>query len=74
VGGSTTEVAAQAAASDNPVLQRLLQARAQLEEQIVALRARKSEMEEVAYELDLEELLVDLALKSRELREHRGGG
>ena len=74
VGGSTAEVAAQAAASDDPVLQRLLQERAQLEEQVVALRARKSEMEAAAYELDLEALLVELALKSRELREHGGGG
>ena len=74
VGGSTTEVAAQTAASDDPALQKLLQERAQLEEQIAALRARKSEMETAAYELELEALLVELALKSREIRGHGGGG
>jgi hypothetical protein len=74
VGGSTTEVAVRAAASDDPVLQKLIQERAQMEEQIAALMARKSEMETAAYELELEAFLVELALKSRELREHGSGG
>ena len=74
VGRSATEIAAQADAGDDPVLQRLLQERAHLEEQVAALRARKDEMEAATYELELEELLIELALMSRELRERGGGG
>ena len=74
VGGSATEAAAQAAAGDDPALQKLLQERARLEEQIAALRTRKDEMEAAAYELELEGLLVELALASRSIREYGGGG
>ena len=73
LGGSASEVAAQAAASDDPVLQRLLQERAQLEDKIADLRARKGELETAAYERDLEALLVELALRGRAIREHGGG-
>ncbi len=72
LGGSAAEVAAQAAAAGDPVLQKLLQERAALEEKIAALRSRKAEIVPAAYESELETLLVDLALKSREIREHGG--
>ena len=74
VGGGARAAAAQAAAGDDPVLRGLLGERTRLEERVAALRARKAEMEALAYERELEELLVALALKNREIREHGGGG
>jgi hypothetical protein len=61
-----------AAASADPALSPLLERRSALEAEIAALRSRRSELSESAYETALEELLVDLALVSREIRE-RGG-
>jgi hypothetical protein len=74
VGGGARAAAAQAAASDDPVLRGLLVERTRLEERVAALRARKAQMEPAAYDRELEELLVELALKNREIREHGGGG
>ncbi|MSR36101.1 MAG: hypothetical protein EXR95_05575 [Gemmatimonadetes bacterium] len=73
VGGDDRAVAAQAAASDDPVLRGLLAERARIEERVAALRARKAEMDPAAYDRELEALVVELALKSREVREHGGG-
>lgn len=74
VGGGTraAAAAAQAAATDDPVLKQLLTDRTRLEERIASLRARRESMEATDYERQLEELLVELALKDREIRE-RGG-
>ena len=74
VGGGARTAAAQAAASDDPVLRGLLAERTRLEERIAALRARKAEMDAAAYDQQLEDLLVELALKNREIREKGGGG
>ena len=45
-----------------------------IEQQIAALRARRSEMDQNAYELQLEDLLVELTLKNRAIREREQGG
>jgi hypothetical protein len=74
VGGGTRAAAAQAAAADDPALRALIVERTRLEERVAALRARKDQMEPAAYERELEELLVQLALKNREIRERGGGG
>ena len=72
LGGGTADVAAQNAAAGDLLLRKLLQERAALEEKVSALRARKAEMDPAAYDRELETMLVDLALKSREIREHGG--
>ena len=58
----------------DPVLLRLYEERAGLERRISELRALRGQMEETRYERELEELLVAMALKSREIREREGGG
>jgi hypothetical protein len=58
----------------DPVLLRLYEERAGLERRIAELRALRGQMEESRYERELEELLVAMALKSREIREREGGG
>ncbi len=58
----------------DPVLRALYQERIELERRIQELRALRGRMEEARYEAELEELLVALALKSREIREKGGGG
>ena len=58
----------------DPVLIRLYEERAALEGQISELRALRGTMEESRYESELEELLVAMALKNREIRENGGGG
>ncbi len=63
----------EAAAADS-VLARLLREQAELETRIARLRARRGEMDPEAYEAELEELLVELALKNREVEGRRGGG
>jgi hypothetical protein len=74
VGGDARTVAAQAAASDDPALQALLTERARIEERVAALRAGKAALDAAEYDRQLEELLVQLALKNREIRAHGGGG
>ena len=73
VGGAPALAAARAAAGDDPVLGRLLDERAGLEERIAALQARKDLLEPSAYESELEVLLIELALKNREIREREAG-
>lgn len=72
VGGGARTAAAQAAAAADPVLRGLLDEAARLEERIATLRGQKDVMPVEEYEGQLETLLVDLALKNREIRE-RGG-
>jgi hypothetical protein len=57
----------------DPVLRGLLEERVALERRLDALRARQSSMEPEAYDRELEELLVEIALKDQEIR-LRGGG
>lgn len=64
---------AAATAVSSPELQQLFDERQRLEREIEALRARRSEMDEARYQAELERLLVELALKNREIRA-RGAG
>jgi hypothetical protein len=56
-------------APSDPRLAALYEEKRALEEEIAVLRGRKEEMDTTAYEQELERLLVDLALKTREIRE-----
>lgn len=58
----------------DPALIRLYEERAELERRIGELRAMRGQMEESRYERELEQLLVAMALKNREIREREGGG
>ena len=58
----------------DPVLLRLYEERAELERRIAQLRGLRGQMEESQYERELEELLVSMAMKTREIRERGGGG
>ena len=56
------------------MLLRLYEERAELERRIAQLRGLRGQMEESQYERELEELLVAMAMKTREIREMGGGG
>lgn len=56
------------------VLARLYRERTALEQGVAELRRRRSEMEAAEYDRRLEDLLLELALKSREIRDREGGG
>lgn len=58
----------------DPALRRLYEERAAIQTRIDELRLRKDRMEQEAYESQLEDLLVELALKNREIQERGGGG
>jgi hypothetical protein len=60
------------AASNDPRLSPLYAEKFALEEQLEALKKRKSTMSADAYDDELEKLLVELALKSRTIREIEG--
>ena len=72
LGASPTAVAAMS--TDDPVLRALYEEKATLEQRVEELRAIKDQMEEDRYATALEDLLVALALKNREIRGHEGGG
>ncbi len=59
---------------DDPELARLYEERAEIQSRITELRALREGMEEDAYLDALEPLLVELALKNREIREAEGSG
>jgi hypothetical protein len=65
--------AAGVAATDDPVLAGLYRERQRLEAEIETLKLRKDQMTPEEYELELEELLVELALKNREIRDREKG-
>jgi hypothetical protein len=56
------------------VMVRLLNERTALEAGVAQLRARRAEMDPDQYDAQLEELLVQIALKSREIEARGGGG
>lgn len=58
----------------DPELQRLYADRTAIQERLDALRAAKDGMSASDYEEQLEALLVELALKAREIRVREGGG
>ncbi|MFO1351450.1 MAG: C13 family peptidase [Gammaproteobacteria bacterium] len=59
-------------AADSPEVAALKQAQLDLERRIEELKSRKAALETEAYETQLEELLVELALKGRELKAREG--
>jgi len=59
---------------DDPALARLYEQRVEIQERIDQLRAIRDAMEEDAYLSVMEELLIELALKAREIRALEGGG
>ena len=63
-----------APATADPVLARLYEERRGIQERIDALRAGKGTMPPERYDEELEALLVELALKNREIRAREGGG
>jgi hypothetical protein len=70
--GGRSGTAAQA--PDDPVLAKLYEERNEIQGRIDQLRAVRDSMTEEAYLAEMEELLVELALKSREIRAREGGG
>lgn len=63
-----------AAATADPVLARLYRERQEIQARIDALRSGRGGMAQEEYDRRLEELLVELALKNREVRAREGGG
>ncbi|HEX6322764.1 MAG TPA: hypothetical protein VFZ36_03485, partial [Vicinamibacterales bacterium] len=61
-------------ADASPELRALLLRKADLEERIAALRARRTAMDPAAYQTELEALLLELARTDSEIRRVRGGG
>ena len=77
VGGpplTSTAGSGRPAEIENPVLARLYEEREALEQRVTAHRLRREQMDPAEYERQLEEMLVELALKAREIREREGGG
>jgi hypothetical protein len=62
-----------AGGSSNPRLNTLYAERSTLDDQIQALKKRKSQMTSETYDVELERLLLSLALKSREIRQLERG-
>jgi hypothetical protein len=60
--------------SADSVLTRLYQERADFEARVAELRRLKDSMDPEIYDAELEALLIDLALKNREIRAREGGG
>lgn len=61
-------------AAGDSTLSRLYRERADLERRVAELRRQRGELEPEEYDRRLEDLLLDLALKSREIRDREGGG
>jgi hypothetical protein len=70
--GGAASTAAQV--PDDPALARLYEQRLEIQERISQLQAVRAAMAEDAYFAAMEELLVELALKTREIRAIEGGG
>jgi len=68
------EGVATAAALDDPALARLYDERRAIMERVDGLRASRDAMTEETYDEALEALLVELALKNREIKAREGGG
>jgi hypothetical protein len=60
------------AVSSDPKVQALLNERKEIEQKIEALRINKNSLQEADYNKQLEELLVQLALKNQEIRQQEG--
>lgn len=76
-GTATGVAAAVTAVPDSvtdPELRRLYEERADIQTRIEALRLQRDQMESEEYDAQLEDLLVQLALKNREIQARGGGG
>jgi hypothetical protein len=60
-------------ASDDPALQRLYNERADLERRVAQLRSQKDDLDAETYDRRLEELLLELAMTNRQIRQREGG-
>ncbi len=60
--------------NQDPELARLYEERRQIQARITELRVLRDAMQEEAYMAAMEELLVELALKNREIRAKEGSG
>jgi hypothetical protein len=67
----TRDAATAAAAAADPALRALLEQQDSLEKQVAELRLKKESMDPAQYEQQLEKLLTDLAVKTREIRERQ---
>ncbi len=70
LGGAATAAIPE---TDDPVLARLYRERADIQRRIDELRALQGSIEEERYLAEMEALLVELALKNREIRDAGGG-
>jgi hypothetical protein len=68
LGGASSTSAPQVDTSD-PAMRALVEQRDAIDKQIADLRARKASMPEAQYEAEMEKLLTQLAVKTREIRE-----
>jgi len=68
------QAATAAQTSDDPLLNRLYEERQEIQGRIEELRAIRESLPEAQYESAMEDLLVELALKTREIRAREGGG
>ena len=64
---------AAARATNDPVLKALLEQRLVLEQRLEELRALRGQIDQDRYDTDLEEILVELALLSREIQARSSG-
>jgi hypothetical protein len=71
LGGGGAEAAERAEESADPVLAALERERRDLEDRIEALKATKESLPSERYDRELERLLLDLAMKSQEIRGKR---
>jgi hypothetical protein len=67
----TRDAATAAAAAADPALRALLEQQDALEKQVAELRLKKESMDPAQYDQQLEKLLTDLAVKTREIRERQ---
>jgi hypothetical protein len=63
-----------AAVPADSALARMYRERSALEQRVADLRRQRADLEPAEYDRRLEEVLLELALKSREIREREGGG
>ncbi len=72
LGGGVGAVSAGVPATDDPELRRLYNEKADLERRVTLLRSRKDELAPETYERRLEELLLQLAMTNRKIRDREG--
>jgi hypothetical protein len=72
IARSTTFQVDRPIVSSDPKLQALLNQRKELEQKIEALKISKGELSEAEYDKQMEQLLVQLALKNQEVRQQEG--